>query len=227
MARAAPAWVKQEPGFTTSGQCVLKSGVAKELIEPHRRAAKARDLPGRDVEILRTRLTGHFDLLEIEYPCPAPQIVSDAPDDLEKRRLGALLGAPGKVVTGARASLYAIGGPLRVGAPQRKGLSCVFVHDLLLIDDFGPLSAPGTAHPSGPLAGPPELYWTQAATILSGAAACRGVRQLCELPRDLDADDCPRSLGRGPENDQDTRGLRFGPGLKVDTVILAMDIPPR
>jgi hypothetical protein len=164
MARAAPAWVKQEPGLTTSGQCVLKSGVAKELIEPDRRVAKARDLSGRDVVILRTRLTGQFELLEIEYLRPVPQIIPDVPDDLEKRRLGALLRAPENVFTGARGSLDAGGVPLRVGAPQGKGLSCVFVHDRLLIDGFGPLSAPGTAHPSGPLAGPPELCWNRGDT---------------------------------------------------------------
>jgi hypothetical protein len=44
---------------------------------------------------------------------------------------------------------------------------------------------------------------------------------------DLKADELLLSFGRGPENDQDTLGLRPHPGLKVDAVRPDVDIPPR
>lgn len=45
--------------------------------------------------------------------------------------------------------------------------------------------------------------------------------------RVLDAGECRRPPGHSHKNDRETHGLRIGPCLKTDTVIPAMDMPPR
>jgi len=163
MYRAAPTRAELKPGVNTRGDLDLEPCVAKQLVEPHGRAAKLVDLPGCNTVIVRGRLSGQFELLEIEYLCPVPQIVPDAPNDREKRLLLALLDVPETVVIGELAFLYAMGGLLGAGATPRKRVSSVFVHDRLLVDGCGPLSTPGTAHASGSLAGPSELCWVKVA----------------------------------------------------------------